>query len=76
MRVTYFLFYCILQQLYGNEANDETKYVKLGHLIRARYVRVRPSNYYKHMCMRIELYGCSSSGEWVTRTSRNGELVI
>ena len=57
------VFFCILQQLRGNEENDETKYVKLGHIIRARHVRVRPNSYYKQMCMRIELYGCLSSGE-------------
>ena len=57
--------FCILQQLRGNEGNDETKYVKLGHIFRARHVRVRPNSYYKQMCMRIELYGCLSSGEFM-----------
>ena len=59
------VFFCILQQLRGNEGNDETKYVKLGNIIRARHVRVRPNSYYKQMCMRIELYGCLSSGEFM-----------
>lgn len=53
------------QELRGNENNDETKFVKLRYVIKAQHVRVRPTFFYKHKCMRIELYGCSANGEWV-----------
>lgn len=53
------------QELRGNENNDETKFVKLRYVVKAQHVRVRPTSFYKHKCMRIELYGCSANGEWV-----------
>ncbi|KAJ7379101.1 hypothetical protein OS493_018900 [Desmophyllum pertusum] len=49
-------------QVRGNEDDDTTKYVKLGYVIRARHVRVRPLSWMENMCMRIELYGCTARG--------------
>ncbi|XP_022785986.1 uncharacterized protein LOC111326285 [Stylophora pistillata] len=48
-------------QFRGNENNDETKFIKLRYVIKAQHVRVRPKSFYRHKCMRFELYGCSGN---------------
>jgi len=49
-------------QVRGNEANDKAIFIKLGYVIRARHVRIRPISYTGNKCLRIELYGCPASG--------------
>ena len=36
-------------------------YHKLSHAIRARYIRFRPTAWYGHISMRVEVYGCKGN---------------
>ncbi|XP_078368918.1 EGF-like repeat and discoidin I-like domain-containing protein 3 [Oculina patagonica] len=42
----------------GNSDTDTVVYHDLNPIIEARYIRVRPTHWYGHISMRMELYGC------------------
>ena len=42
----------------GNKDRDSIVYHKLNPPIQARYIRLRPTAWYGHISLRMELYGC------------------
>ena len=53
--IFYFLF---IQHFEGNRDRDTIVYNKINPPIKARYIKIRPQAWYRHICMRTELYGC------------------
>ena len=47
-----------IQDFTGNKDKDTVVYHVLNPPIRARYIRFRPEDWYEHISMRVELYGC------------------
>ena len=44
----------------GNEDRDSIVHHQLNAPIKARYVKLRPTVWYGHISLRMELYGCSA----------------
>ena len=55
-----------IQNIRANYDSDETAFFKLAFIIRARHVRIRPTQYIKNKCMKMELYGCPSTGKFLS----------
>ncbi|XP_022794434.1 EGF-like repeat and discoidin I-like domain-containing protein 3 [Stylophora pistillata] len=47
--------------LEGNKDMDSVVYHKLNPPIQARYIRLRPTDWYAYISLRMELYGCRGS---------------
>ncbi|XP_022794505.1 lactadherin-like, partial [Stylophora pistillata] len=45
----------------GNKDRDSVVYHNLNPPIQARYIRLRPTAWYRHISLRMELYGCRGS---------------
>ena len=50
--------FCFTQLFQGNTDMDTVVYHDLNPIIEARYIRVRPTKWYGHISMRMELYTC------------------
>ena len=48
----------LLQFLNGNWDANSVQYHSLKVPFWARYVRIVPTHWYNHICLRVELYGC------------------
>ena len=48
----------LLQFLSGNWDANSVQYHSLKVPFWARYVRIVPTHWYSHICLRVELYGC------------------
>ncbi|XP_029202215.2 uncharacterized protein LOC114966489 [Acropora millepora] len=53
-----FLFYKNGEEIRGNMDKDTAEGRILDQPIMARYLRIHPTAWYGHICMRVELYGC------------------
>ncbi|XP_066019015.1 uncharacterized protein [Pocillopora verrucosa] len=42
----------------GNSDRETVVYHEIREPIRARYIRIRPVSWYRHISMRVEIYGC------------------
>ena len=42
----------------GNDDSDTIVINKVNHPIKARFVRLSPVEWHKHISMRVEIYGC------------------
>ncbi|XP_022796952.1 uncharacterized protein LOC111335334 [Stylophora pistillata] len=61
----------------GNKNRDSIVYHKLNPPIKARYIKLRPTAWYGHISLRMELYGCSAaSGINVLCDDKNMTIVI
>lgn len=47
----------------GNNDGDSIQTNRILPAFHARYVRVHPQNWNGRICLRIELYGCESTGQ-------------
>lgn len=50
-------------KFYGSLQGNSDRNTKVGHILKspltARYIRIRPTNWYGHVSMRFDLYGCT-----------------
>ena len=46
------------QVFIGSSNPHEVTFVSLGAVIFGRHVRIGPQSWHRHICMRVELYGC------------------
>ncbi|XP_022795118.1 uncharacterized protein LOC111333762 [Stylophora pistillata] len=61
----------------GNKDRESIVYHKLNPPIKARYIKLRPTAWYGHISLRMELYGCSAaSGINVLCDDKNMTIVI
>ena len=62
MGITYWYLtrFCMLsfKVFKGNKNRDSIVYHKISPPIQARYIRLRPTAWYGHISLRMELYGC------------------
>lgn len=55
---TFFTFFVCFQYFTGNRDQNTVVQYRLFPLVIARYIRVHPWGWYKHISMRVEFYGC------------------
>lgn len=65
--IDYYLF--LFQVFIGSSNPHEATFVSLGAVIFGRHVRVVPQSWHRHICMRVELYGCQ--GGWMFSSANN-----
>ena len=55
---TFFTFFFCFQYFTGNRDQNTVVQYRLFPRVIARYIRVHPWGWYKHISMRVEFYGC------------------
>ena len=55
---TFFTFFSCFQYFTGNRDQNTVVQYRLFPRVIARYIRVHPWGWYKHISMRVEFYGC------------------
>ncbi|XP_073230154.1 lactadherin-like [Porites lutea] len=53
----------VIKEFVGNTNQETVVKHDLNESFRARYIRFRPTGWYRHISMRVEVYGCSECNE-------------
>ncbi|XP_044165960.1 uncharacterized protein LOC114964732 isoform X11 [Acropora millepora] len=66
----------VAKEFAANSDRDTVVFHELSNAIRAQYIRIRPTAWYAHISMRVELFGCKDIDECQNSPCQHGATCI